>query len=337
MFAKACPQIGTNKSPSARYSHVAPYKIPTVAAHTAKETFLSPLMCKAPKTVPATKTPTAPPPNAGIKAPRKSISSAKAGYAAQNKTSGNSKFVKTCLFESFVSFLKSSDADIKATLPAVTPTANADAKHACFQSTPSLIKPSVSGFISASFGTTNRAPNPSIKINVDVDVHDATTSSLLGITKDDELVEASFIVLAFSSRDSLRLFSTTSLYVSLFTFRFFGFCNLKLTLLLLLLLLLLLSIVVSSSFSSFSDDKFISLFSTVFKVVVVISLSIFLLSFLFAGFEEEEEEEEEDARTTLKTGTPRNANIIYIYIYSISMRVGWYCLSQRIECTRVLE
>jgi hypothetical protein len=335
MFAKACPQIGTNKSPSARYSHVAPYKIPTVAAHTAKETFLSPLMCKAPKTVPATKTPTAPPPNAGIKAPRKSISSAKAGYAAQNKTSGNSKFVKTCLFESFVSFLKSSDADIKATLPAVTPTANADAKHACFQSTPSLIKPSVSGFISASFGTTNRAPNPSIKINVDVDVHEATTSSLLGITKDDELVEASFIVLA--SRDSLRLFSTTSLYVSLFTFRFFGFCNLKLTLLVLLLLLLLLSIVVSSSFSSFSDDKFISLFSTVFKVVVVISLSIFLLSFLFAGFEEEEEEEEEDARTTLKTGTPRNANIIYIYIYSISMRVGWYCLSQRIECTRVLE
>jgi hypothetical protein len=329
MFAKACPQIGTNKSPSARYSHVAPYKIPTVAAHTAKETFLSPLMCKAPKTVPATKTPTAPPPNAGIKAPRKSISSAKAGYAAQNKTSGNSKFVKTCLFESFVSFLKSSDADIKATLPAVTPTANADAKHACFQSTPSLIKPSVSGFISASFGTTNRAPNPSIKINVDVDVHEATTSSLLGITKDDELVEASFIVLAFSSRDSLRLFSTTSLYVSLFTFRFFGFCNLKLTLLLLLLLLLSIVvafIIVSSFFSSFSDDTIVSLFSkTVF--VVVISLSIFLLSFLFAGFEEEEEEEEEeDARTTLKTGTPRNANIIYIYI--IITRVGGCCLSQ---------
>jgi hypothetical protein len=286
-------------------------------------------MCKAPKTVPATKTPTAPPPNAGIKAPRKSISSAKAGYAAQNKTSGNSKFVKTCLFESFVSFLKSSDADIKATLPAVTPTANADAKHACFQSTPSLIKPSVSGFISASFGTTNRAPNPSIKINVDVDVHEATTSSLLGITKDDELVEASFIVLAFSSRDSLRLFSTTSLYVSLFTFRFFGFCNLKLTLLLLLLLLLSIVvafIIVSSFFSSFSDDTIVSLFSkTVF--VVVISLSIFLLSFLFAGFEEEEEEEEEeDARTTLKTGTPRNANIIYIYI--IITRVGGCCLSQ---------
>jgi hypothetical protein len=84
---------------------------------------------------------------------------------------------------------------------------------------------------------------------------------------------------------------------------------------------LLLSIVVSSSFSSFSDDKFISLFSTVFKVVVI-SLSSFLLSFLFADFEEEEEEEEEDARTTLETGTPRNANIIYIYIYIIIIRVG---------------
>jgi hypothetical protein len=181
--------------------------------------------------------------------------------------------------------------DMKATLPAVTPTAKADAKHACFQSTPSLIKPSVNGFISASFGTINRAPNPSIKINVDVDVHDATTSSLLGITKDE--VEASLIALSFSSRNSLFLFSTTSLYVSLFTFRFFGFCNLME----LLLLLLLLSIFVALVASIVAVSSFVSssLSVVVVVVVVVVSLSIFLLSFLFMGFDDDDDDDE--ART----------------------------------------